>query len=82
MKNIKIKIFLVAIIAIASLFIYKSNKIDRNFTDLALSNIEALASDELELWDCWYYGCVIDYSYNCSIYVGGRYLRTCPNRRG
>ena len=80
-KNI-LKVTLVAAIAlVASVNVYNAQQSDVEMSDLALANVEALASGEIINRDCEVY-CQPDSRYTCIIrYYGDVEGVTCPDHR-
>jgi hypothetical protein len=79
----------VAIVAAVALFsdlnINQSKKNEVAMSDMALANVEALASENDGLYEalnCYLYGCQPDFNYNCHVYFLGGYLHTCSFHGG
>lgn len=84
MKKKLFGIIMVAMVAVAAAWNVCENKNEVSLTDLALSNVEALASEEGGWADCSYYGCIIAWNYTCTVYssIWGSQIRVCPEMRG
>lgn len=74
-------IALMAAIAVTAGWNISQNENQVKLSDLALNNVEALASDESDSSDCRSY-CSSDYRYSCIIdYGGGSHAISCPQMR-
>jgi hypothetical protein len=81
MKKIFLCLATVVAITVVAAWNVSQNKNEMALTDVALANVEALA-DELSGYECWDYGCKLDWEYNCSVYYFGSYVGLCPSHRG
>lgn len=83
MKKLSLKVaVVVAFVAVAGYGVYSSQKSNTTMSELALANVEALASGEGTSSDCSYY-CIQDNSCTCIISFGsGIDGITCYGYRG
>ncbi|MDR1115419.1 MAG: NVEALA domain-containing protein [Tannerella sp.] len=84
-KSFLVVAIVVAVALFSGLNINQSKKNEVALSDVALANVEALASENDSLYEalnCYLYGCQPDFNYNCHVYFLGSYLHTCSFHRG
>lgn len=82
-KRFFCSIIVVMIATIAAFNVYKNYSNEAGLSDILLSNVEALASNEgfSSSANCFTY-CRISTQYNCTIYQYGWYVEKCYYFRG
>lgn len=73
----------VAVVAAAG-WSYLQSKQSVELSDLAMENVEALATGEDNWANCVFYGCIMCWDYTCTVYSStwGTILEVCPEMRG
>ncbi len=73
----------VAVVAAAG-WSYQQSKQYDGMSELALANVEALATGEDNWANCVFYGCIMCWNYTCTVYSStwGTILEVCPEMRG
>lgn len=78
-----ITVLMITVVTVISGYNMYATQKGYKLTDLALANVEALAQYELEDWyACTWYGCLYDFNYDCHVYSGYIWIKTCYNSRG
>lgn len=73
----------VAVVAAAG-WSYQQSKQYDGMSELALANVEALATGETDWALCSFYGCIVCWDYTCTVYSStwGTIKQICPDMRG
>lgn len=81
----KRKIFgvaLIAAMAVAASWNFNQSKNEVDLSDLALANVEALATPEGGMYECYQGGCRASFMSECWVYQWGVPYRYCPDAWG
>ena len=83
MKKVVFAVVAVAVVAAAG-WSYQQSKQYDGMSDLAMENVEALATGEDNWANCVFYGCIMCWDYTCTVYSStwGTILEVCPEMRG
>lgn len=82
MKKKIFSVTIMLVLAIATSLNYLSEKNNPPINDLALANIEALATPEGSFVDCLYGGCNASFMSDCWTFQWGYPQHYCPEARG